>query len=39
MIEFKAINSLQFVTLSISDDERIIYVTDTEEVYIEKKRL
>nr|DAD90257.1 MAG TPA: hypothetical protein [Myoviridae sp. ct8ME27] len=36
MIEFKAINSLQFATLSISDDERIIYVTDTEEVYIEK---
>lgn len=36
MIEFKAINSVQLATLSISDDERIIYVTDTEQVYIEK---
>lgn len=36
MIEFKAINSVQLATLSISDDEKIIYVTDTEQVYIEK---
>ena len=39
MIEFKAINSVQLATLSISDDERIIYVTDTEQVYIEKNGL
>lgn len=39
MIEFKAINSVQLAALSISDDERIIYVIDTEQVYIEKNGL
>lgn len=39
MIEFKAINSVQLAALPISDDERIIYVTDTEQVYIEKNGL
>ena len=39
MIEFKAINSVQLAALSISDDEKIIYVTDTEQVYIEKNGL
>lgn len=39
MIEFKAINSVQLAALSISDDERVIYVTDTEQVYIEKNGL
>lgn len=36
MIEFRAINSIQFANLEISDEERIIYVTDIEQVYIEK---
>ena len=39
MIEFKAINSVQLAALPISDDERVIYVTDAEQVYIEKNGL
>lgn len=36
MIQFLAKNSIQLSSLQISSDERIIYVTDTEDVYIEK---
>lgn len=36
MIEFLAKNSLQLSSLQISSSERIIYITDTEDVYIEK---
>lgn len=36
MIQFLAKNSIQLSSLQISSGERIIYVTDTEDVYIEK---